>query len=117
MCVGRRPGEAAQDAKLRRLRFAPLDAESPRTHLDLGQRNAAAVFAGRQILLDQDEVKVVEINRQDQEKISGEVAESGGKRAGIGERDAGKLEQIDLKKAVIIGDQLDPANSAHEAFG
>jgi hypothetical protein len=55
--------------------------------------------------------------RQDQEKISGAIAESRGQGARVGERHGRELEQIDLEKAFIIGDQLDLANSANEALG
>jgi hypothetical protein len=114
--IGLRPGKSAQDAKLDTLGFTPLDTDGPRPDLRLRCADGRSLTLDSDSL-DEDEIQTIKVSGQHEQEIAGAVAKDRGERACVSDRHADKLKKIDLKKTLVVGDQLDSFDSPKQRVG
>ena len=88
-------------------RLQALDREDARAYADLLLTEATALSTiRRQVFFQKNEIQVFEITGQYKQIVACPITEGSRQRACVGDRDALKLEKINLKQTLLIGDQL-----------
>ncbi len=99
--------EATDNPELHGGRFAAVDGKDARMDRHLLAAEGGVFFFLRDGLLQQYEVNVLVVGSENQKEIAGAVSENAGQFSRDRHGDGRKLEKINLKQAVVVGDEFD----------